>query len=221
MDIGVMDKIAKLLAQAESTTHEAEADTAKRLAANLMAKHQIEAILSRDNNTFRKVLKHLERATHLKYDTMLHGALAEFCGVKYLTRKRNGTASHVYLGRTCDIAGLLYLIDIVTIQRESAWASFKLKRTTTRAMWLNGFAFGVQDKLYELKSMENTAVTEKGLVPVSLADQALAWYKENNKVTTTKGRSVSFNEHGREAGRNTQFRKGLDNSGQVGMKRLA
>jgi hypothetical protein len=201
----VMDRIAKLLAQAESTTHEAEAETAKNLAATLMAKHQISAIEAKDEDQFHEIQRNLYRKTHLKYDTVLRNCLSDYCGVQYYRRTRHHGACDLFVGRECDLENFFYLEEIVYAQREAEWKRYT--GFSKRSEWLLGFAYGVCSKLNELKDKENNVVREHGLVPVSMADQASSWFEDNNKVNRTKSRTGQFSSAGYEAGTKASLNK--------------
>lgn len=75
---------------------------------------------------------------------------------------------------------------------------------------MNGYYLGVNAKLEELKRMMEKKVTEKGLVPIDPAKQALDWYKERNKVKEGKAKSVKFKQDGFQAGKDVSIHKGLD-----------
>lgn len=215
----IMDRIAKLLAQAEGTTHEAEANSAKAMAAKLMAKHQISELEAKEDQPFTENCVPLTRKNHVQYNCTLHQALANYCGVAYLSRTNAySVASHVYVGKSQDLEALDYILDVVLGQRKREYAAWRkeFKNIYGRApkdkewtKWNFGFAFGLRDKLEELKRMENDAVVEYGLVPVDMADQAMAHYKKDNDVKTTN-RKHKFNEDGYIAGQKTSINKGIE-----------
>jgi hypothetical protein len=215
----IMDKVAKLLNLASGTNHEDEANTAKRMAAELMAKHSISEIELPSNDKFKEVVIPLTRKNHVQYNSTLIQLLSEYCGVAYVQRSGGySAASHIFIGRTCDVEAFDYIHNIVLSQRKAAydkWAKdFKAiqgrsPKDKEWTRWYMGFAFGVQEKLNTLKAMENEIIVERGLVPVSLSEQALAWYKEFTEVKNGQGKPVKYNKDGFEAGRNANLNKGV------------
>jgi len=220
----IMEKVAKLLELANGTSHTEESKSAFNMAASLMAKHHIKAIELNNNEEFIKGVKFMDgsRVQHEHAD--LHHVLADYCGVALIIRRRprKNDTQHLFIGKESDVDALFYLIDIVEGQRDryllkrikEQHQTAKGKRTI-----LNSYAFGVKEKLAELKRMENSKVQEYGLVPVDLAKQALAHYKRDNNVKSGGTRRVSIDNDALQAGRNASLHQGV--TSQDAIRRIA
>jgi hypothetical protein len=215
MNQAIVDKVIKLLALAkDQNAAPGEVENAKVMAAKLMAKHQINVMdelkASTSRNLFIRLKVETGNPVYIQSDTMLLHACCIFSQVTLITNG-NRVPAYTFVGRECDIESMLYMYDILTQQRDSACPP---GRKAQREAWLNGFAVGVRQQLEALTARAQAAVVERGLVPLTLDKQALAWYNENvNK--TTKGRAKRFDIDGRgvEAGRNAHLNKGVTSTG--------
>lgn len=219
----LIDKVTKLMALADGTNHGPEAESARRMAAELMARHNLTysdldskevPFATRDESTGRQSLA--------AYETHLLAALAAFNGVCLL--KHNGK-DYRFIGRQPDLEAFDYMRDIVNQQRQASFRSYYLEHygkhpgAAIRARYFNGFAIGVTRKLAELRDQMNSKVQEWGLVPVDPSMQALAWYKEHAKVRDARqGRGLSCNKAGIEAGKNVSLNKGVTQTGTETLK---
>jgi len=231
--IKLIDKVTKLLALANGTNHTAEAESAKRMAAELMAKNNLElSDLMQKEDIFTTEQRQHSQCKPARFETMLINVIAKFNEVCLLTRDNyKDKMTLTYIGRTCDIEATLYMIDIVLRQRMVAWKAYRkeyeakycttLSKGETYTRWHNGFSAGVRDKLNELTTMSTSKVQEWGLVPVNGSEQALAWY-HRNVGTTRPGRATKMkvSEAGRNAGKNVSIHKGI-NTEKPGRKYIA
>ena len=216
----IMDKVIKLLAMAEGTSHAEEADTARNLAAELMAKYDISIMEATKVSSFETVEQELTRLSPIKYDAILINIISRFNGVAYIQSDGWGQfrGKNIFVGTMVDIECNGYMIDILMQQRNYGWkqhlASFKLMtgrkpKDADKNAWFNGFAFGVRAKLVELTALKDSKIVEYGLVPVNKSDLALAEHKKNHNSKTSKGRKTSYNQAGFEAGKNASVHKGI------------
>jgi hypothetical protein len=228
----LVDRVTKLLALADSTTHTPEAESARNMAAELMAKHNIGlAETLRSDDCFDKVNVVQTVKTAQKFDTSLACSIARFNSVCMILDERGVKSVFKYVGTPQDIEATLYMLNIVKQQRVSAYASYseafiasygKTRWTndeTDWRRWHNGFTIGVQNKLRGLTDMSNKKVQAWGLVPVDACKQALAWYNKNIEGTqNTAGKMKSGSRAGFDAGKNVSIHKGID--GNNGVKQL-
>lgn len=219
----LIDKVTKLLALANGTNHTAEAESAKRMAAELMAKNNLElSDLLQKEEVFTTERQQHSQSKPARFETMLINVIAKFNEVCLLTRDNwKDKMTLTYIGRTCDIEATLYMIDIVLRQRMVAWKAYrkeyeskygiKLSKGETYTRWHNGFSAGVRDKLEELTAMSTSKIQEWGLVPVQGDKQALAWYHQHfGKTTPGRASKMKVSQAGRDAGKNVSIHKGID-----------
>ena len=145
----LIDKIAKLLALADSSDFSEEAATAKNLAAELLAKHHV-AIAELQAEPYETDSQ--ESARFVAHDVKLFSALAKINGcVLYMAPERSFTRDgcepgfirscsekkrYLFVGKPSDIEAFRYMREIVIAQREVALQSYCLK--TGRVTAING-----------------------------------------------------------------------------------
>lgn len=212
----LVDKVTKLLALADSTTHGPEADSARQMAATLMAKHNIASSDMTQKEAFETVDVKTERSSVAKYETILLQMVAEFNGVAILLHGTN----YRFIGTPSDLAAFGYMRDVVYQQRTAAWRAYypvrwgKHPGAKELNKWKLGFAFGVAEKVRALTAAMESKVQEWGLVPVDPSKQAMDWYKNENSVREGRaGRASRYNRDGLEAGKNVALNKGVEAQG--------
>ncbi len=229
----LIDKVIKLLALADGTNHTAEAESAKRMAAELMAKNNLElSDLVQKEGTFTVDRRKHSQNSPARFETMLINVIAKFNNVCLITQDNwRDKMTLSYIGRSCDIEATLYMIDIVLRQRMVAWKKYrkeyetaygiKLTKGPTYTAWHNGFSVGVRSKLDELAAMSTSKIQEWGLVPVDGSKQALAWYHQHHGETRPgRATKMKVSEAGKNAGKNVSIHKGLDTE-KTGHKYIA
>jgi hypothetical protein len=167
MDIerkNLIERVTKLLALAESTQHSEEADTARTMAIELMAKHNIKANENLANEAFTI---YSDRTGFPMEDALVLAAIAKLNNAYLLA----GKDSYTVAGRQSDIIAFYYMTDLVMQQRVRAHNEFaaSLPRWThgERDRWLMGFAIGVCRKVKQLQDAVTTKQRGWGLVPVT------------------------------------------------------
>lgn len=224
----LIDKVVKLLALAEGTNHSAEAETAKRMAVELMAKHNISLADAVSPESLTRFVVRLNTNKPPTFDFILLGQIAKFNGVALIQTHRRYT----FVGSQADIEATLYMRDIILRQRKVAYDKWRqdyyhrtgisVVRNQTPRQWLawhNGFTTGVTHKLHELTQLATQKVQEWGLVPVEPYKVALAHYEEQSGKTTVIGKKRrGGSAAGYEAGKNVNINKGIE--AQQGVKKL-
>ena len=218
--MSIIEKVIKLMALANGTTHTAEAESAKKMAAELMAKHdvQLEECVPEKDFTIDK--QELGRKNHNMQESDLLFATASFNGVKYIRHMGHKGAAYVLVGRTADIEVTKFMYDILfqQMQRGSSAYAVEFKKSYNKpitakysAGYKRGFIRGVRIKLAELKALKESKIQEWGLVPVPTEDLALKFYNEQgNKTKTTKSLSNTLVlKKGVEDGRNASVYQGV------------
>ena len=221
----ILDKVVKLLALAENNIYDAEAETAKNMAAELMAKYDIAIMELKVKPEFVEDVRDLTRRKLTKHDRMLFNEISIFNGVAMLTQDTwEGIGKTIFYGRLADIQCNDYIIDAVLSQRVTAWkqhlAEYKevngfRPKSSKKHAWMRGFAFGVREKLNSLNTLKNAKITEKGLVPVSVYGQALTDYKTKHKTSSQKSSKFTFNPDGYDAGKGVCINKGVEKQTDV------
>lgn len=217
----IIDKVVKLLALSKDNENSNEAQAAKNMAAELMAKHDISIIEAKEKSSIKVNRRILTRLYPIKYDSALIGIICEFNGVAYLKQRGYGKRRgwNIFVGTKTDLVCCHYMIDILFQQRLAAWKKYLIDFKATnffsptdvmKKEWMFGFAFGLQDKLDHLTIMKENKIFEYGLVPVDKADQALAEYKKHTEVRSGKSRPQRGSAEGFESGKNAHINKGVN-----------
>lgn len=220
----LIDKVVKLLALAEGTDHTPEAEAARNMAAELMAKHNISFAEAVQKDPLGRKEERLNTKKPPTFETDLLTGISTFNGVAMIYTSGGGeAASYTFVGRSQDIEATEYMRDIILNQRKAAYDKWraeylaetgvKVVRNQTPVLWLawnNGFTSGVCKKLRELRKMSEQKVQEWGLVPVDPKAVALKWYKENGgSCRTAKSQREAGSADGFAAGRGVSLNKGI------------
>jgi Protein of unknown function (DUF2786) len=160
----VLDAVTKILALADSTSHEAEAATARSKAAELIAKYDITVASLNDLEKFESVSE-FRVGSVPSYEFTLLAAIGEFCGVLVMSAPRqNGGRNYEFFGKPQDHAAFRYMREIVSTQQDRAWMDYLAAHpdcARQRVSWKNSFANGVSEKVDEL--MRAATVQQKAL----------------------------------------------------------
>jgi Protein of unknown function (DUF2786) len=218
----VLDVVAKILVLADGTNYEAESETARTKAAELIARYDITADMMRDLEEFRCETE-FRIGDMPSYETSLLCTLGKFCGVLVLTTPRqHGGRNYEFYGKPQDIEAFRYMREIVSAQRERAWMEYlALNPNATRksVSWKNSFADGVQDKIDALigaAEVQQKALRQD-LVLISREEQAKAHWE----CIFGKLRSGGFgyggedNAHGFAAGKSVSLSRGAVSGGPI------
>jgi Protein of unknown function (DUF2786) len=196
--VKLVDRITKLLALAESTEHTAEAETARNMAARLMAAHNIAAVKLKQDNPEPFVTDYRDWETSNFAEFCLHMEIAKLNGV--FTIRWMAAKQYLFIGKPSDIEAFDYMLEIVLRQRTEAWLAYKASggADSLRA-FKAGFSLGVSNKIEQIIAASANVQRGWGLVPVSPVDAAEAWYLEDNKVRRGRSSAAQSSEAGRQA----------------------
>jgi hypothetical protein len=193
----LLDRIAALLAVAESTTFDAEAETARALAMRLMAEHNIRqgeaAAAGRDAFEYRRIEAFF--LYDVWWDRIIKFSLAKLnnCFPSMSATAKIGKDGKVsgggrvthfnYCGRSSDLDAFEYMYGIVLRQRTKAWNDYAARGGgETKGQWLYGYARGLEDKIDKILDELNDRMRGQGnnqLAPLSLYEQAKLWHIEH------------------------------------------
>jgi hypothetical protein len=208
----LIDKIVKLLALADSTIHSEEADSARNMAATLMAKHNI-TIDTTVEEPFTVDKEDTPRAgSSCKYEDILINSISNLSGVATI----RGAGYYKFVGKKTDIEAFQYTRSIIYSQRDASWQTYRKARWAKHPgaselnKWKLGFAYGVASKIAELLRMSDNKQQEWGLVPVQPHKQASDWYNEQHKTKSSHNRTSQFNSAGYSAGSQVSLNKGVE-----------
>lgn len=208
----LIDRVTKLFALADSTLHEGEATSARNMAVELLAKHNLslnqkevdeQEHITITNNTGKRVFE---------YDKILHLGLTEFTEVfMFLSSSKKKTTTFHYIGTPVNLRAFQYMLSIVLQQRASAYIDWTTSANcdSDNFAWKNGFSIGVTKKCRELTDQMITKVEEKGLVVVSELKSAKNYAHESHNLKAGSKGSRRSNAAGIEAGRAVNFNKGV------------
>jgi hypothetical protein len=221
----LIDKVQKLLAMAESTTHPEESKSFRGKAADLMAKYAIEnsefagsapSYMSIDLDT---------DGTPEAWQIHLVNGVAKFNGMLCVLHSSYTGKKLRIVGTASDHAAFTYMYDNVLRQMGSALCvRAEQGRMTQRDndKFLLGFAYGLCDKVDRLLAARNTKIQEYGLVKIDEVRAVTNWYeKEEGKLKQTKGSSAAYEMDGVRAGRNANLNKGVTSAAQNSTLRIA
>lgn len=232
----VIDQVLKLLALADSTEHQDEANTAREMAEKLMLKHDLSiGDVEEESNEFEELIFDTGNVNSVKTRRQLASMCAKFNGVYMFFRegwqnrytKKKVNTKYVYTGRPQDIENAQYMFDILMVQAkaECKIESKKFKAKYGRvfnprenmAFYL-GFNEGIREKLDSLTEVVESKKQEAGLVPVSvftqLRDKAMEMTKSKNpdiRTLNNRGHRVNGDLYnaGSAAGANASITRGI------------
>lgn len=232
----VIEQVLKLLALADGTNFAEEAEVARRKAASLLTKHdlQLDEVISKEEG-METIYHATDKKSLDKYFRRLANYIARFNGVYYLISNGYKQEKFLLVGRRVDIENTIYMIDVLfgQLRRQENEASKKQKASHGHSFdgkdvngFRCGFAEGVNEKLLSLLNKVKEARQEMGLVvvpaSVRLHNMAEASYKGKVRNTMTRSSEMSSNgyQSGKEAGRNASITRGVGSKSN-GTLRLA
>jgi hypothetical protein len=216
----LLDAVAKILALADSTDFEPEAETARTKAAKLIAKYDITADGLKGLGNFEAVRDF--RVGHMpSYEGTLLAAVSKFCGVLFLTTPRQNTGrDYEFFGKTQDLEAFRYMREIVSVQQDHAWMDYLSAHPDCgrqRVSWKNSFSNGVAEKVDELLRAATTQqkALRQDLVLVPRHEQARAEFEclFGKLGSNRSGYGGEDNAHGYEAGKTVSLNKGVKSDG--------
>ena len=223
----MVDKVTKLLTLAEGTNHSQEAETARRMAIELMAKYNISLSNRVDKESNGIVDQQLDIYNSHEHYYHLINAVAKFNDVfVIIVQKSTGQKLLRYIGKESSLSTFDYMRDIVEKQRNTAWilhsANPRFSHETyceqKRNQWYLGYAYGVMSKVMELLQSRDAKIHEWGLVPVSQIKKAEQWYKEktNAKIRNSSSSNNQYLQSGYRSGRDVSLNRAVNNGGGTG-----
>ena len=215
----MIDKIVALIAKAESSEHDAESELFKNKAAELMAQYSIDFTDIGTNDEPRYETHNYITINPTKYELTLETAIGKFNGILVIQITRTNGAKYIRLvGRREDIDAHTYMMDLVKGQMTYQFNSFKASKyimdepvtTKEKSMWHMGFAYGVNNRVWDLINAGKDKKQEWGLVVVDPVKAAQDWYAYQHALTIRKSRSAQFSAAGLASGRNVNLNRGLN-----------
>ena len=210
----LIDKIMKLLAKAESTVFPQEAESARKLAADLMVKYDISIEEQKDDTNDNFI--ECDYGEDNQYDRMLISWIAKINSMCfYINTDAYKVSALKVVGKSSDLEAFQYMLAIVKNQRERALIKFYQsgKRPTDKntTEFYIGFSIGLRTQIKAIIDARTTIIQEQGLV---LYDRIKAAERhiEELKGAFRKARNKkvgAFAAEGFEAGKNAQLNKGL------------
>lgn len=222
----MIDKVTKLLSLADSTNHVAERETAKQMAAELMAKYNI-TLSDKKDTIFNIVNEDLDEYNSHEHHITLMNALGKFNGVFVIViRHEDYRKTLRYIGSEASLINFNYMREIVELQRNTAYLkqmedpkyAMDFRVPSQRNQWFLGYSYGVQAKLIELMKMRDQKIQEWGLVPVKEHEKAEDWYRKNVPNNLRKGRAPNskFLSSGYQAGKQVSLNRAVPGNGSTG-----
>lgn len=243
----ILEKIVKLLALAEGSTFEGEGANARRLAEELMAKHDVsmEETLSKeeieqdtiDTGVVTPDVHYVRVFNRIcKFNGIL---LVRSKGYKSVFSGKVEGCKLILAGRKSDREAALYMMDMVWVQVKQLRSAFlkSFKKENGRncgGREYNSYMFGVLRAIFQtLDNLEHSVSVKRqewGLVAVSgavvRANEAEAWFRRSVgalKTGKASGGRVygDLAAQGRADGSKVQLRSGVNHSPTSSRKALA
>lgn len=219
--VKIIDRIINLLAKADSTTFEAEAEVARKMAAKLMANYEInKAELEQDESIIKVNIPSTRKRRDIKH-AMLYTIICDYCGVYMVTR---GT-TYILCGKGNDIESAMYMIDIIwnqMINMVDYWYKKNKKNPNVNAKtknnYLGGLIVGVEYNLDKINNYTFDYKKSMGLVPVNQnkvdLEVAKNEYTKNNNVKSTVSKVQKDNafSEGFKDSENISMRRGVNSN---------
>lgn len=190
--INIINKIVNLLAKADSTQYEAEAETARKLAAKLMANYEVEkSELEKDEKIIVYTFNSGNQKRKNIKKTILFNIICEYCGVYCVSC---GT-DHIMTGKNVDMEAALYMFNLIWNQikqiSDNWYKVNKSKVTVTKKNnYIMGMIFGVQYNLDKINKGVFKYKQESGLVAINQNindfNKAKETFEKNNEVKDKK-----------------------------------
>jgi hypothetical protein len=207
----ILDKIAKLIALAEGTNNEAEATAARNRVTALLSAHNLELGMLRNDQKIVVKTIDLNRSKMDHLMSSLHSSIAEFSGCTLLNRRIRGVDKkakcyYIVLGREVDIDATEYMLDVINRQTSELCATYKKTKPDRKRFngYKAGLVAGVSIELERITKDVLKYQQQEGLVPVNemkvRADEALEWFKKNNKVYSGQNYKGEMTPEGYEDG---------------------
>lgn len=214
-----INRIVNLLALADSTIHDEEADTARKMAGKLMAQYSIDHLDISPNDEPDYIKDDYTSINPRKHEIVLENAIGKFNGVLVITvtKKPSGTKYLRLVGTRENIEAHRYMMELVHSQRAHAWRMFKankdfLEQSITqveRNHWNMGYAYGVNNKVWDIINAGKSQQQEWGLIVIDPVKAAEDWYTDGKELTKTKNRASKFSAAGLSSGQSVNLSRGV------------
>jgi hypothetical protein len=186
----LIDRIMKLLALAAGTAFKAEAETARALAAELMAKHNIDSVDAPKDRAVMIVENYTPFMQDAMWEFILVESVTRLCGCGMFWK---GDKEHFKLfqivGMTPDVEAACYILTKLNQQRMRGWIEYKQHGADGFGKFCFGFAKGVEGKIKEI--LRSAPAIAKN------TEAACLWYRSQHDV---KNHSVHFGRASSNAG---------------------
>lgn len=203
----LIDRIMKLLALASGTTFEGEADNARRLAQELLDKHNINlgSVASPTDRTAIVIQKYMPQFKGAIWEYRMADAAAKLCGC--MSYYRGDYVMFEIVGTRADIEPALYIVTKLHEQRIGQWLRYK--RTAggdSFHKFCYGYSQGVADKI--------AAITDPMTELKKTRKTAELWYESKFKVGEGHSYGQASSSAGLTAGGSASFHRGEFGTGQ-------
>jgi hypothetical protein len=197
------DRILKLLALANSTTFAAEAQTARRLAEELMKAHNVDIKPGKPGQDAIEVRTYVPFAKGLRWEGIIVDTLADLCSCAMFFDK-DKLDEYTLVGAVGNLDMLDYMVREVNRQRIAAWLKYKGSAgPDSFNKFCYGFAQALKDKIdaivvYEVKKKQSA--------------ELISWYEVNALGRSVRSAKLSSgpasSEAGMEAGKSASLHRG-------------
>jgi hypothetical protein len=178
----LIDRILKLLALAGGTNYAAEAATARQMAADLMARHNIDSLAQKPARTGFAIEAYTPHFAGMKWEYVLAEAAARLTGCEIYFS--TDLAHYTFAGTVADLEACLYILTKLHEQRIAAWLAHKSKGSADRFhQFCFGYAKGVDARVTALLAEMRASVGKDAVLPPDKRAQIALWYEAQFGVT--------------------------------------
>lgn len=196
------DRILKMLALAAGTSFEAEAATARRLADELMAKHNIDLPSGKADRNALVTQNYTPHFKGMLWEFNLGTAAAYICGCMiYAVGPKDAIHTLVFVGTVANLEAAIYILNKLHEQRIAEWLHYKGSGGSDKFhKFCFGYAQAVLDKVHVLIRQMPALRDER--------QTAKLWYEERHKVGDGLRMGRASSSAGLEAGGSASLHRG-------------
>ena len=193
------DRILKLLALAAGTTFEAEAATARRMADELMAKHNLEPGSGAKDRAAWLIENYTPHFKRMRWEFILFDAACQLCGCK--SYWYGDFELFTAIGTAANVEACIYIVRKLHEQRMRDWLAYKPTGADSFHQFCYAYAMGLEGRVLVMIKPMPALRQER--------EAAKLWYEASHSIKKTElhlGKPTSG--AGLEAGKSASLHRG-------------
>lgn len=198
----LIDRILKLLALAGGTSFAAEADSARAMAEELIAKHNVSLDEGKKDRNQFAIEDYTPWAKGAQWEYDIANSIAGLCGCEAYFY--GDFAEFCFAGTVANLESLRFILAEVHRQRIKAWLQYKNSHTGSDNLWAFAFSYakGLSSKIERLLSGATAINTER--------KRAKIWFETTHTIRREHEyiRGAGSSAAGRDAGGAASLHRG-------------